>query len=41
MHKRKAKSPHDMGRKLWINPAFAQVTQAFRDEMASRFGQPL
>jgi hypothetical protein len=36
----KAKSPQDMAGKLWINPAFRQVTPAFREEMAARFGSP-
>lgn len=37
---RKAKSPHDLKGKCWINPAFAQVSQSFRREMARRFGEP-
>jgi hypothetical protein len=36
----KAKGPHDLDGKLWVNPSFAQVTPAFRTEMARRFGSP-
>ncbi len=36
----KAKSPQDMQGKLWINPALRQVTQGFRQQMATRFGPP-
>lgn len=33
----KASGPHDMEGKLWINPAFRQVTPEFRSEMDRRF----
>jgi hypothetical protein len=36
----KAVGPHDLAGKLWINPSFRQVTPAFRQEMARRFGDP-
>jgi hypothetical protein len=36
----KARGPHDMAGKLWINPSFRQVTPAFREVMASRLQSP-
>lgn len=37
----KAKGPHDLDGKLWINPRFTQLTAVFRAQMAARFGPPL
>lgn len=36
----KALNPAQLGGKLWINPSFRQVTPAFIQECASRFGPP-
>lgn len=37
----KSGGPHDMGEgRLWMNPAFVQVTPAFRELMATRYGDP-
>jgi hypothetical protein len=36
----KAAGPHDLAANRWINPSFRQVTEAFRAELAFRFGMP-
>lgn len=36
----KAKGPHDVAGKLWINPAFRQVTPEFRQWLDARFRSP-